>query len=945
MTGSPSDKHPKKSALSIRLTESAVFLRTDGPSGRPHRNAETRNSLVRGLLVLELAKPTKIESVELELIATAATAWPDGVGARRVEVSEQHEVFHASTVYFRADKLAPTTRRAASIGPGTLLADDPTLDWDLDDLDDPAQSPTHLNEANGPVALTHSNSANTQSPNILDQVQLESLRVAPGPRAPRVGRQVSVDSHYFQRTPVSHQVREEEVPIPPYSPIDPSPSAPPSRASSIYGTIEQRGAELQSSMQNYQQSPSGASTPSLRHPERSLSRRPSMEDVPEDYQLEHNPPAPGQRPSMSRPRLTRSITPAHSRSGSTSTPSLASEERPAYISSDPNHVASPTENAPTSPTPSGPRQSSTSIERRGRNRSRFSFTAVADAFREAVRSTSPMTQRLTRASKERGDSPREREQSTDDQSLRGRGRTMERSVAFDEAPASSSNPQRALWEPTVFALPNHHRTTPRNMEPFAGLFAGGPAEVKEKKELGNGWKEFKRGTYTYPISFSIPSTAPASLHADFGSVTWKLYAHVHRPGAFKSKYTATREVQVIACPTEEDTEDTENIIVERHWDQQLQYLISVSGRSFHIGGVMPVSFAFMPLAKVKIHRLSMLIEERVDYYNNMRRIVRTDHLSRFPLLSIKNDGKHPEAILPLESNDVEALRKSPLYPLINQEDDEGEVASMLMGPGPWSFHHDLKLPTSCDQMHFTNKNRRANITVSHVLKVVIRVERGDDEFLDKSGKRKLFDIVVQTPVHILSCRCNPDWVSLPRYEETFNSRTDYVIPNCPCQFRKLVARSGTSTPVLGAAPKHSELHLGVLHSHIPAPIERMISHTSTGSPTDEAGHRHRPLGHHSDLHHHDSHTGEQIQAVHLSETSPIDPAIMQSLRLVAERNPQNAQMLRGSLQFSRLVAGFESEFGEAPPTYDAAVLASPGSGPPTNSRTNSSSSAPAIIVN
>jgi hypothetical protein len=33
---------------------------------------------VRGLLVLELAKPTKIESVELELVATAATAWPEG---------------------------------------------------------------------------------------------------------------------------------------------------------------------------------------------------------------------------------------------------------------------------------------------------------------------------------------------------------------------------------------------------------------------------------------------------------------------------------------------------------------------------------------------------------------------------------------------------------------------------------------------------------------------------------------------------------------------------------------------------------------------------------------------------------------------------------------------------------------------------------------------------
>lgn len=143
--------------------------------------------------------------------------------------------------------------------------------------------------------------------------------------------------------------------------------------------------------------------------------------------------------------------------------------------------------------------------------------------------------------------------------------------------------------------------------------------------------------------------------------------------------------------------------------------------------------------------------ERIDYYTNMRRVARSDPVTRFLLLSAKYEGKNPPHILPLDSNDPDALRKSPLYTLINPEDDESEVASQLMGPGPWSFHHDLKLPESCEAMHFTNRNRRANITISHTLKVVIRVERGDDLYVDgKSGKRKLFDIVVQTPVHILS---------------------------------------------------------------------------------------------------------------------------------------------------------------------------------------------------
>ena len=192
-----------------------------------------------------------------------------------------------------------------------------------------------------------------------------------------------------------------------------------------------------------------------------------------------------------------------------------------------------------------------------------------------------------------------------------RGRRRERSgtvYAHDVAPQcedlSPHNPEQMF---TASIKPKS-----KTRDPYMRIFGPRFEEIKEtepkKKDSGDGWKEFKRGTYTFPISFTIPSTAPPTLQCDFGSVVWKLHAEVHRPGAFKSKYTASREVQVITCPTEEDTEDSENIIVERHWDQQLQYLISISGRAFPIGGTVPVTLAFLPLAKVKIYRLSIVIE-------------------------------------------------------------------------------------------------------------------------------------------------------------------------------------------------------------------------------------------------------------------------------------------------------------------------------------------------
>jgi hypothetical protein len=72
----------KKNPLSIRLTESAVFLRSNG-AGRPRGN-ESRPSMLRGLLTLDLTKPTRISSIELELQAKSATAWPEGVRSPQV---------------------------------------------------------------------------------------------------------------------------------------------------------------------------------------------------------------------------------------------------------------------------------------------------------------------------------------------------------------------------------------------------------------------------------------------------------------------------------------------------------------------------------------------------------------------------------------------------------------------------------------------------------------------------------------------------------------------------------------------------------------------------------------------------------------------------------------------------------------------------------------------
>jgi len=106
----------------------------------------------------------------------------------------------------------------------------------------------------------------------------------------------------------------------------------------------------------------------------------------------------------------------------------------------------------------------------------------------------------------------------------------------------------------------------------------------------------------------IPGNAPPTLECLKGNVTWRLNGQVHRPGAFAHKLSASREVILVTSPGDDDIEDTDNIIVRRQWDSQLQYFLSISGRSFYIGGTLPIQITILPVSKIKVHGIFVILE-------------------------------------------------------------------------------------------------------------------------------------------------------------------------------------------------------------------------------------------------------------------------------------------------------------------------------------------------
>ncbi|KAH9174970.1 hypothetical protein EDB89DRAFT_1948905 [Lactarius sanguifluus] len=288
----------------------------------------------------------------------------------------------------------------------------------------------------------------------------------------------------------------------------------------------------------------------------------------------------------------------------------------------------------------------------------------------------------------------------------------------------------------------------------------------EHKDAGDGWQEFKKGLYTFPISFSIPSCMPPTISCDFGSITWRLKANVHRPGPFTPKLSASHEVILVTSPSDDRGEDTEGFAIERIWEDQMQYTLSVSGRIFPIGDTIPITLSFLPMAKVRIHKIYVLLEEQVVFFTFEPKVRRTDYPRCFNSLSLESRDKD-SPLLPLS----QTVRDSPLHDL------PSELAADLMGPGPWTLQMGLKVPNGSRALNFSNNSGRGPIQISHMLKIVVRVERGDDKQMDpKTGKRKQSNVILQMPVHILSPLASAQHIELPRYTETQDAPSSPPVP-------------------------------------------------------------------------------------------------------------------------------------------------------------------------
>ncbi|CAK3810275.1 Hypothetical predicted protein [Lecanosticta acicola] len=307
-----------------------------------------------------------------------------------------------------------------------------------------------------------------------------------------------------------------------------------------------------------------------------------------------------------------------------------------------------------------------------------------------------------------------------------------------------------------------------------------------------GYRTFLPGDYVYNFELPLDSRLPETIDVELGSVKYELEAVVERAGAFRANLTGSKEVTLIRAPAEGSLEQVEPIAISRNWEDQLHYDIVISGKSFPLGTQVPIAFKLTPLAKVQCHRIKVLITENIEYFCSNRRVHRMEPTRKVQLFEKRADNP-PTSAFPGSTMRVTAGGGIPYDQRARAargDDVIGNDSTNLLGNldgesniGPTEMEFSVQLP-SCHTMKERDRSQRLhfdttyqNIQVHHWIKIVMRLSKPD---ANDPSKRRHFEISIDSPFHILSCRATQANISLPAYTSPQAAPANPNLFDCGC---------------------------------------------------------------------------------------------------------------------------------------------------------------------
>lgn len=250
-------------------------------------------------------------------------------------------------------------------------------------------------------------------------------------------------------------------------------------------------------------------------------------------------------------------------------------------------------------------------------------------------------------------------------------------------------------------------------------------------------KLFPVGDYIYTFELPIQSSLPESIKVAYGSNKYSLEATIERSGKFKQNLYGKRMINVIRAPFQDSVEENQPIIINRDWENRLQYDIVIYSKQVVLNSYLPISFRMIPLEKVKVHRLRVYMTEHLDYYCHQKKVHRTEPQKKVLLLEHKPNEGMNDNLLALNEEEIGGM-----------ELDFQVFIPEIYGAG-------RKLNPECDT---------DNIQCHHWIKICIRISKSEPTTEDPD-KRKQYELTIDSPMHLLSPLCAHANTLLPSYDD------------------------------------------------------------------------------------------------------------------------------------------------------------------------------------
>ena len=337
-------------------------------------------------------------------------------------------------------------------------------------------------------------------------------------------------------------------------------------------------------------------------------------------------------------------------------------------------------------------------------------------------------------------------------------------------PTNSLSPTSSLSENTT--TPNSSKFFTRSLSPAFLRRAVSPSITDNHLSPESDQGLFTVGDYIYNFEHPLRPSIPETCSVTFGTVYYYLEVNIVRIGTFKSNISARLPVEIIRTPSIFSMEENEPIVITRDWEDQLRYDIVVGGKSVVLDSYLPLAFRFVPLwGKVQLHRIRVYLTENIEYYCQNKKVHRLEPPRKYLLLEHKaNKGNS-------------LLSKNPHTPEVDPNDDvlNKELEFQLYVPSKLQHRPDAVIhpDTSFE-----------NIQVHHWIKICLRLSKTDPE---NAGKRKHYEISIDSPIHVLSHLAAHSNTLLPVYEDEASPLPQYSTSSPPPLSPNVVAINYSTT--------------------------------------------------------------------------------------------------------------------------------------------------------